>query len=155
MSSDAAVRHTCTLSCTFEYSELGVPSTWYKSAVATCSNSTIRRFVPGSVKANNNSLGNHYCWVVTHCHKLPKPSPHYTMIESTLRFTDVGVVPGLLLLLQAVQSSCMPIRTRSRRWPGNKGSQSPLCRTNLEEGLGTMLDLTSIKLVLLSNYTTQ
>ena len=39
--------------------------------------------------------------------QLLKPSPHYIMIESTLRFDDVGVVPGFLLLLRAVQKSPM------------------------------------------------
>jgi len=37
------------------------------------------------------------------CHKLLKPSPYYVMIESTLQFDDVGVVPGLLPLLWVVQ----------------------------------------------------
>jgi len=38
---------------TFEYSELGMPSAWYKATVATCTynNSTARKFVPGAVKA--------------------------------------------------------------------------------------------------------
>jgi len=31
-----------------------------------------------------------------------KLSPHYVMVESTLRFNDVGVVPGLHLLFHVV-----------------------------------------------------
>ena len=36
------------------------------------------------------------------------------MIESTLRFDDIEVIPGLLLLLRAVQRSHM----QSREWSG-------------------------------------
>ena len=98
-----------------------MPST-YKATVATCTynNMTTRKFVPGDIEANNNSLGNLYCWFMVHCHKLLKPSPHYIMSESTLQFGDVGVVPGLLSLLLAVQRSCTQSRKWSRRQPGNE-----------------------------------
>jgi len=42
------------------------------------------------------------------------------MIESTLRFDDVEDIPGLLLLLWAVQRSHMQSRERSGRRPGNE-----------------------------------
>ena len=44
----------------------------------------------------------------------------YVMIESTLWFDDVEVIPGLLPLLQVVQRSCMQSRERSGRRPGNE-----------------------------------
>ena len=42
------------------------------------------------------------------------------LLESTLRFDDIEDIPGLLPLLQAVQSSCMWSREQSGRWPGNE-----------------------------------
>ena len=48
----------------------------------------------------------------------------YVMIESTLRFDDIEDIPGLLLLLQAVQRSYMRSRERSGRQPGNEASQT-------------------------------
>ena len=42
------------------------------------------------------------------------------MIESTLRFDDVEVIPGLLPLLWVVQRSHMQSSERSGRQPGNK-----------------------------------
>ena len=86
LNNSVVVRHTITFKC----SELGVPSAWYRASVATCNNSTTRGFVPGAVKANNNSLGNHCCWFVARYHKLLKQSPHYVLFESTLRFDDRG-----------------------------------------------------------------
>ena len=56
---------------------------------------------------------------MTRCHKLLKPSPHYVVIKSTLRFDDTGVVPDLLPLLRAVQWSRMWSRQWSGRRPGN------------------------------------
>jgi len=50
----------------------------------------------------------------------------YVIIESTLRFDDVEVVPGLLLLLQAVQRSHMRSREWSRRRLGNKANLTQL-----------------------------
>ena len=44
------------------------------------------------------------------------------MIESTLQFDDLEVIPGLLPLLRAVQRSRMQSREWSGRWPGNKAS---------------------------------
>ena len=44
----------------------------------------------------------------------------YVMIESTCRFYDIEVIPGLLPLLRAVQRSRMRSRERSGRWPGNE-----------------------------------
>jgi len=44
------------------------------------------------------------------------------MIKSTLRFDDVGVVPGLLPLIRAVQRSHMWSRKRSERRPGNEAN---------------------------------
>ena len=105
--SNAVLTHAIT----FDYSELDVPSAWYKATVATYNNSTTRRFVPGAV--NDNALGNR-------CHKLLKPSPHYVMIESTLWFDNLGIVPGFLLLLWAIERSHMQSRKRSRRRPVNK-----------------------------------
>jgi len=47
------------------------------------------------------------------------------MIESTLQFDDVEVIPGLLPLLQAVQRSRVQSRKWSGRRPGNKAC--PCC----------------------------
>jgi len=44
------------------------------------------------------------------------------MIESTLRFDDVEVIPGLLPLLRAVQRSRMQSREWSGRRPGNEAT---------------------------------
>ena len=52
-----------------------------------------------------------------------KLSPHDTMIESTLQIDDVGVVPGLLPLLLAVQRSRMQSRKWSGRRPGNEANE--------------------------------
>jgi len=46
----------------------------------------------------------------------------YIMIESTLRFDDVEVIPGLLPLLRAVQRSRMLSRERSGRRPGKEAT---------------------------------
>jgi len=54
------------------------------------------------------------------------------MIESTLRFDDVEDAPGLLPLLQAVQSSRMQSRERNGRWPGNEAS-TVMCMCPLED----------------------
>ena len=58
---------------------------------------------------------------------ITEPSLHYIMIESTLRFDDVEVMPGLLPLLQAVQRSRMQSRKQSVRRPGNE-ARSPTVR---------------------------
>ena len=50
----------------------------------------------------------------------------YVMIESTLWFDDIEVIPGLLPLLRAVQWSRMRSKEWSRKWPGNEASDSPL-----------------------------
>jgi len=47
------------------------------------------------------------------------------MIESTLRFDDVEVIPGLLPLLRAVQRSCMWSRECSGKWLGNEATLVP------------------------------
>jgi len=52
---------------------------------------------------------------------ITKTESTYVMIESTLRFDDVEIIPGLLLL-RVVQRSCMWSRKRSRRRPGNEAS---------------------------------
>ena len=44
------------------------------------------------------------------------------MIESTLRFDDIEVIPGLLPLLQVVQRSHLRSRERSGRRPGNEAN---------------------------------
>jgi len=77
----------------------------------------------GTVKANNNLLGNCCQWFMAHCHKLLKLSPHYVIIESTLWFDDVGVLPGLLPLFWVVKGQCMQSRKWSGRQPGNEASQ--------------------------------
>jgi len=89
-----------------------------------------------TVKANNNSLGNR-------CHKfadvsvilartcsnvcehvaiITETKSTYVMIEFTLQFDDVEVIPGLLPLLWAVQRSRMQSREWSGRWPGNEAT---------------------------------
>ena len=49
----------------------------------------------------------------------------YIMIESTLQFDDLEVIPGLLPLLPVVQRSLMWSREWSRRWPGNEAIPYP------------------------------
>jgi len=122
------VRHAIT----FEYSELGMPSAWYKVTVATPTTSqqgdlylTPLVVHHGAVKANNNSRGNRYHWFMARCQKILKLSPHYVMIESTLWFDD-GVLPGLLPLLQAVQRSHMQSRKLRRGQPRNEKFFTPL-----------------------------
>ena len=44
------------------------------------------------------------------------------MIESTLQFDDIEVIPGLFPLLWAVERSRMRLRGWSRIWPGNKAT---------------------------------
>jgi len=51
---------------------------------------------------------------------ITESNPHYVMIESTLRYDDVGVVPGLLPLLHVVQWLHMWSRKRSGRRPRNE-----------------------------------
>jgi len=84
----------------------------------------------GTVKANNNSLGNRCHWSVDfsvvlarmcnnvrgHVAIITETKSTYVMIESTLRFDDVEDIPGLLPLLRAVQRSHM----RSREWSGRR-----------------------------------
>ena len=48
------------------------------------------------------------------------------MIKSTLQFYDIGVVPGLLLLLWMVQRSHMWSRKPSGRQPGNEATLKPV-----------------------------
>jgi len=91
----------------------------------------------GTVKANNNSLGNRCRWSVDfsvvlarmcnnvrgHVAIITETESTYVMIESTLRFDDVEDVPGLLLLLRVVQRSRMRSRKRSGRQPGNEAME--------------------------------
>jgi len=99
---------------------LGKPSTWYKATVhSSLQQQYNKEFIPGAIKANNNSLVNRYHWFVACCHELLKPSPYYVTIESTLQFDDIGVVPGFLPHLWVVQRSPMQSRKWSRRRPGN------------------------------------
>ena len=90
----------------------------------------------GTVKANNNSLGNlNHCrqfvdfsvvlartcnYVRGHVAIITETESTYVMIESTLQFDDVEDVPGLLPLLRVVQRSRMLSRERSGRQPGNE-----------------------------------
>ena len=53
---------------------------------------------------------------------ITKTESTYVMIESTLWFDDVEVIPGLLPLLQTVQRSHMQSREQSRRQPGNEAT---------------------------------
>jgi len=87
-----------------------------------------------TVKAKNNWLGNCCRWFVDfsvvltrtcnnvrgHIAIITETKSTYVMIESTLWFNDVEVVPGLLPLLRVVQRSRMWSRERSGRWPGNE-----------------------------------
>ena len=51
---------------------------------------------------------------------ITKTESTYVMIESTLRFDGIEVIPGLLPLLQVVQRSCMRSRERSGWRPRNE-----------------------------------
>jgi len=56
---------------------------------------------------------------------ITKTESTYVMIESTLRFDDIEVTPGLLPLLQAVQRSRRWSREWSGRRPGNEAIPYP------------------------------
>ena len=87
-----------------------------------------------AVKANNNSLGNHYGWFMAHCHKL------LNLVHITSQLS-----PPFLIMQKLYQTfshfsgwfklrSHMRLRKRSRRWPGNEARSGihPWC-----EGYGT------------------
>jgi len=57
---------------------------------------------------------------------------HYVMIESTLWFDDVEVIPGLLPFLWAVQRSHMRSRKRSRRPPENEAMHLSVCHSDCQ-----------------------
>ena len=61
------------------------------------------------------------------CGHIAETKSTYIMIDFTLRFDDVGIVPGLLLLLRAVQRSRMQSRKWSERWPGNEATCVYVC----------------------------
>jgi len=69
------------------------------------------------------SQQNHYRWFVARCRK------YWNRVHITsliLQFDDVGVVPGLLSLLLAVQRSHIQLRKQSGRQPGNEAISTPL-----------------------------
>jgi len=61
------------------------------------------------------------------CGHIAETKSTYIMIDFTLRFDDVGIVPGLLLLLWVVQRSRMLSRKWSERWPGNEATCVHVC----------------------------
>jgi len=74
---------------------------------------------------------------------ITKTESTYVMIESTLQFDDVEVIPGLLLLLPAVQRSHMRSRERSGRWPGNEAIPYP-CSQAVEETAWQLLQVQTV-----------